>query len=594
MPATKAARNQTLDFAIGLAIVLSVSAVYAQLAHYDFVNLDDNLYVYDNPHVLSGITLASLKWALTAVVASNWMPVTLFSHVLDVQLFGPGSGPMHMVSVLLHALSAIVLFLVLRRATETRWPSAFVAFAFALHPLHVESVAWIAERKDVLSALFWFLALYAYVRYAERPSRGRYVLVAVLFALGLMAKPMLVTFPFTLLLFDIWPLRRFQWPGSVWEKLPLIALSAIASTVSYLVQKSAGAVKAISLSDRVQNALISCVTYVAQTIWPARLAIYYPYPQPIAAGQATAALILIAAISWAALRTWRIRPYIAVGWFWYLGTLVPVIGLVQVGSQAHADRYTYIPMVGLTLILAWGAADIVEKWPKAKQAIAVLAAVSCAAWMGVAMAQAAYWQNSETVFRHAINVTTDNWFAEYNLAHFYMDQPGRLAEAIPHFEAVLRISPDYPEANNNLGACLMNAGRPAEAVARFEAALRARPDFADAHFNLGLDFTRLPGRATDAETQLKAALSLNPDHEQAHNSLALLLVQQGRAAEAIPHLEAVLRLHPDYHAEHNLGAVFAMIPGKQAEAIAHLEAAQRLQPDPRNIQLIEHLRATRN
>lgn len=590
-PAPVRRQLSPFDIAIWSGLILSILIVYARMRHYDFVNFDDDLYVYDNPHVQSGFTLASMKWALTAVVSSNWMPVTLFSHMLDAQLFGLRSGPQHMVNVIFHALSAIVLFMALQRATRMRWPSAFVAFAFALHPLHVGSVAWIAERKDVLSALFWFLALYAYVRYSEKPGRSRYLLVAALFSLGLMSKPMLVTFPFALLLFDLWPLRRFRWPQVLWEKLPLLALSAIVSVLSYFVQQSSGAFTAVPLGMRVGNALISYVTYIAQVFWPARLAVFYPYPRSLEAWQVAGAFALLLGVSFIVLRAWRARPYLTTGWFWYLGTLVPVIGLVQVGNQSRADRYTYIPMVGLTLMVAWGAAEAAEKWPKTKIVISIAAAVLCAIWMVDSSTQTAYWQNSETLYRHAIDVTADNWLAEYNLGHYLMDQPQRIADAIPHFEAVLRIKPNYPEANNNLGACLMNIGRNADAVGHFEAALRAKPDFIDAHYNLGLAFTRIPGRDADAETQFKAALRLAPDRKQAHNSLALLLVQHGRAQEAIPHLETVLRLYPDFRAEHNLGAVLAGITGRKAEALRHLEASQRLHPDPRNSQTIEALRA---
>lgn len=590
-PAPALWRLSSVDIAIWFGLILAILVVYAQTRHYSFVNFDDDLYVYENPHVQSGLTPQSIEWAMTAVVSSNWMPVTLFSHMLDAQLFGLQSGPQHMVNVLFHALAAIVLFMTLQRATGTRWPSAFVAFAFALHPLHVGSVAWIAERKDVLSALFWFLALYAYVRYTERPGGGRYLLVAVLFSLGLMSKPMLVTFPFALLLFDIWPLRRFEWPKVIWEKLPLLALSAIVSTTSYFVQQSSGALISVPLGMRIGNALISYVNYIAQVFWPARLAVFYPYPRSLETWQVAGALVLLIGISLAALRALRTRPWLATGWFWYLGTLVPVIGLVQVGNQSRADRYTYIPMVGLTLMIAWGAAEAAGKRPKTKSAIAIGATLWCVIWMAVSWTQAAYWQNSETLYRHAIDVTADNWLAEYNLGHYLMDQPGRIADAIPHFEAVVRIKPRYPEGNNNLGACLMNVGRNAEAADRFETALRAKPGFVDAHYNLGLALTRIPGRDADAEAQFEAALRLEPDHKQAHNSLALLLVQHGRAPEAIPHLETVLRLYPDYRAEHNLGAVLAGIPGRQTEAIRHLEASERLHPDPRISQMIEALRS---
>ncbi len=585
------ARARRLDIAVWLGLILAVFAVYAQAAHHDFVNFDDDLYVYENPQVLAGLSPATLKWALTAVVSSNWMPVTLISHALDVQIFGPAAGPMHLVNAFFHAFAAILLFAALRRATRMPWPSAFVAFVFALHPLHVGSVAWIAERKDVLSAFFWFLALYLYVRYAESPTRGRYAAVAVAFALGLMAKPMLVTFPFTLLLFDVWPLRRFRWPGSVIEKLPLFALSIVASVVSYMVQSSAGAVQSFPLATRVENALVSYVIYIAQTFWPSGLSVFYPWagqPEPALAGGALLVLIAVTAI---AIRYARPLPFLAVGWFWYLGTLVPVIGLVQVGTQAHADRYTYIPIVGLALMLAWGAAELAAKRPAATKPLAIAAVLTCVACLGLSYAEAANWQNNETLYRAAIRNTSNNWLAEYNLGHYLMDQSGRMQEAIPQFEASLRDHPDSADTHNNLGTCYLETGRYAEAATQFQAALKLRPNFANARFNLGLDYMRMQGHSAEALSELEAALRMDPNLVQAQNTLGVLLVQLGRTPEALPHLEAAVRLRPDFSAERNLGAVLATVPGRQADAVTHLENANRLKQDPALEQLIRQLKS---
>jgi protein O-mannosyl-transferase len=571
-----ARRRKLLDLAVCLGLILSALAVYAQVGGFDFVNYDDNLYVYQNAHVRAGLTPGSVKWALTSAVVGNWTPVTMLSHLLDVQLFGMSSGMHHLVNVVFHTLSAVLLFLLLRRATGGLAISAFVAFVFALHPLHVESVAWVSERKDVLSGFFWFLALYGYVRYTERPSSGRFLLVEAPFCLGLMSKPMIVTFPFTLLLLDIWPLRRTQWPKTVSEKLPLIALCAGASAIAYFVQKSAGAVTAIPLATRTVNVFISYVTYIGQTLWPTRLACYYPYPQSIRAWPAAAACAVLLAVSALAAWAWRMRPYLAVGWFWFLGTLVPVIGLVQVGTQAHADRYMYIPMVGLLLMLAWGAADLVKKWPRTKPAIAAAAVVSCAACMALAWKQASYWQNSETLFQHAIEVTQDNWVAEFDLGT-YLNTMGRGADAIPHFETALRIKPDdarvqdglgaslaslgdctaavphfeaalrarpgLAKASYNLGYCLAISGDDAAAIPLFEAAIRAQPGFADAHFRLGMSLSKIPGRAPDAIREYEAVLRLTPDDAKAHVRLGELLASVGRTQEAIAHLEAAQRIH---------------------------------------------------
>jgi tetratricopeptide (TPR) repeat protein len=584
-PATQPAvaiPERHLDLAICLGLILSIFAVYAQVGHFDFIHFDDQDYVYENVHVKAGLAPASIKWAFTAVVSANWMPVTLLSHMLDVQFFGLRSGMHHLVNVLFHALSALLLFMVLRRATRARWPSAFVAFVFALHPLHVESVAWISERKDVLSAFFFFLALYAYVRYTERPGLGRYLAVLGLFCLGLMSKPMLVTFPFTLLLFDIWPLGRVQWPKILWEKLPLFALSAGSSVVTYFTQRSITTVLAAPLAP--QNALLSYVTYIRQMFWPVRLAIFYPYPRSIEASEAAAAGAVILSVSALAIYLWRVRPrvapYFITGWFWYLGTLVPVIGLVQVGRQSHADRYTYIPMVGLLMILAWGAADVVGKWPRTKPAIAAAATISCIVCMAAASAQAAYWRNGVTLFQHALDVTEDNLVAESSLGYHLMKAPGRCPDAIPHFEAALRINPDDVETDANLGFCLMQSGRPTDAIPYFEAVLRANPDSAEAHNNLGLALSQTPGRDADAIPHFEAVLRAQPDSADTNNNLGACLVNSGRPADAVPYFEAALRTKPDSaDIQFNLGMALSKTPGRDADAISHLEAALRLRPD---------------
>jgi tetratricopeptide (TPR) repeat protein len=437
------------------------------------------------------------------------MPVTLFSHMLDCQLFHMESGMHHLDNVLLHILATLLLFAVLKRATQARWPSAFVALIFAVHPLHVESVAWVAERKDVLSACFWFLAWYGYLRYVERPSLRSYLLVAVPFALGLMAKPMLVTFPFTLFLLDFWPLKRV----SVIEKLPLIAMSAADACVTFLVQKSTAAVQSYPLPVRIENAMISYVTYLGQMFWPARLSVLYPYQQSPELWQAIAAGIILAAVTASVICTRRSYPYLAVGWFWYLGTLVPVIGIVQVGLQSYADRYMYIPMIGLLIMLAWGARDLLRRWPAAMPALVVAAAACGTGCMSLAYLQTAYWQNSGTLFERALQVTRNNYVAEYNLANYLMNS-SRGVEAIPHFEAALRIRPDYPEAQNNLGMTIGNIpGRMPEAISHFEAAVRLKPDLLQAHYNLAVALEQTPGGKAEALKHYQFIERLQPSPE---------------------------------------------------------------------------------
>jgi len=503
-------RQKLFALAICLGLILSTLAVYSQVRSFDFVRYDDEVYVYENAHVQAGLTPDSVKWAFTGVVAGNWMPVTLLSHILDAQLFGMRSGMHHLVNVLFHALSAVLLFVSLRRATGAPGLSAFAAFVFALHPLHVESVAWVSERKDVLSTFFWLLTLYGYIRYAEQPSRGRCLVVAATFCLGLMSKPMLVTLPFTLWLFDLWPLRRTRWPRTIWEKLPLIALSVCASTVTYLVQRSAGAVASVSLARRIGNVFISYVAYIGQMFWPVRLAAFYPYPQSIPAWKAGAALAIVVTASVVAMRAWRTRPYLTMGWFWYLGTLVPVIGFVQVGSQAHADRYMYIPMIGLSVMLAWGAADVVAKWPRTKSVAAVAGAAFCAVCLALARAETAYWENSEKLFHRALEVTQGNTAIE-----------------------------------NDLGAYLATVHRDAEAIPHFEAALRINPKLAEVHYNLGDSLSKIPGRTADAIEQYQAALQLRPYDVRAYARVGELLVDLGRTEQAIAYLEAVQRVYPD-------------------------------------------------
>ncbi|MDP9112524.1 MAG: tetratricopeptide repeat protein [Acidobacteriota bacterium] len=616
--------------AICLGLILSTLAVYWQTGSFDFINYDDPVYVYQNTHVQSGLTLASIKWAFSAVVDGNWIPVTLLSHILDAQFFGMRSGLHHLMNVGFHALSAVLLFVSLRRATGARGLSAFVAFVFALHPLHIGSVAWVAERKDVLSTFFWFLALYAYVRYTDRPTLGRYLAMVAPFCLGLMSKPMLVTFPFTLWLLDLWPLRRTNWPRTIGEKLPLIVLSIGASVVTYLVQGSAGFLAMIPLATRLENAFLSYLIYIGQMFWPMRLAVYYPYPTSSAAWQAVAAFAVLLAISAGALRVWRTRPYLAVGWFWYLGTLVPVIGLVQVGSQAHADRYMYVPMIGLSIMLAWGAADVVAKWPGTKPVLAMAAAVSCVACSVLAWREAAYWRDSQTLFQRALEVTKNNALAENNLgmylmtvqrnrvaiSHFeaaleinpnYTDAhsnlgyvlsqiPERIPDAVKQYEAALLLQPANAEAQNGLGATLVRRGDCAGAIPHFAAALHSKPEQTDAIFNLGTCQMAVKNYEA-AIPYFEAAIRAQPGFAEAHFSLAGCLSRiSGRTPDAVKEYEATLQLRPNEGLARLAHAKLGMLladQGRAEEAIQHLEAVQRIQPDPSIAKIIERLQKKR-
>jgi tetratricopeptide (TPR) repeat protein len=630
---------------IYVCLFLATFAVYAQVRHFDFVNFDDPEYVARNPHVRTGLTPANVAWAFTSTEAANWFPLTRLSHMLDCQMFGLRSGWHHLTNVLLHAVAALLLFAFLNRSTGRRWPSALVAFLFALHPLHVESVAWVAERKDSLSALCWSLGLWSYVRYVERPTRGRHLLVVLALGLGLMAKPMIVTLPIVLLLVDVWPLGR----ATVWswsrispllrEKIPLFAMSAVVACVTYLVQQSGGAVQSIDafpLGLRIENALVSYTVYVVKMFWPTRLAVFYPYPQDVPVWQVAVSALAIAAVSTVAYRAVRRFPYLAVGWLWYLITLAPVIGLVQIGAQARADRYTYIPMIGLTIVLAWGAADLFDRVPRVKLAGIVLAAVTCAGCVALTWVQTGYWRDSRTLFQHALDATDGNYLAEHNLGVALAEEPADLDQAVAHFQAALRIRPDYvrahtdlgsalarlpgrlPEAmaefqtalaispdlaipHNNFGNALSQAGRWSEAIHEYQTALRIDPEYADARhnlagaeYNLGLMLAKAGGRESEAIAHLEAAVRLRPDYAEAHNNLGVLLAQEpGGVDEAITHFQAALQIDPEYADAHvNLGVALSQMPGRVSEAIAHLEAAERIHPDAAVGRMVEELKAS--
>ena len=575
-PAAAARQNSW----ICLGLLAAAFALYAPVRQFEFVNYDDNEFVTENPYVRHGFTAVGVKWALTSGDAANWLPLTRLSHMLDAQLFGLDSGWHHLTNVLLHALAVLALFAFLFGATRARWPSAFAALLFALHPLHVESVAWVAERKDVLSALFWFLTLYAWVRYAERPGFRRYLLVVLPFCLGLMSKPMVVTLPFVLLLVDFWPLARGL---RIPEKLPLFALSAAAAAIAYNAQQRAGAVAALAvhpLGSRAANALVSYVVYLFKTVWPTRLAAFYPYPREIPAWQTALAALFLAGVSFLVTRLRKSHPYLLTGWLWYLGTLVPVIGLVQVGAQARADRYMYIPMTGLAIMLAWGAADVLRRWPQIRRLALVPLTAECLFLALLSWLQISYWSSSETLFRHALNVTENNPVAHNNLGNALAATPGRLPEAVAEYETALRIEPEHAEAHNNLGAALIQLpGRLQDGIGHLQTAQRIRPDYAEAHNNLGGALLQA-GRAPEAVAQFATALRLRPDYEEAHNNMGNALARiPGRMPDAVAQYEAALRIDPgDAEAHYNLGTALAQM-GRTPEAIAHFETALRIRPD---------------
>jgi tetratricopeptide (TPR) repeat protein len=635
-------------------LLLAVIAVFGQTVGHDFVNFDDEDYVGDNSQVTGGLTVHGIAWAFRQFHSNNWHPLTWLSHMLDCQLYGLAwPGGHHLTNVVLHAASAILLLLVLRQMSGAVWPGALAAGLFAIHPLHVESVAWVAERKDVLSGLFFMLTLAAYTGYARRPfSLLRYLLVTALFALGLMAKPMLVTLPLVLLLLDYWPLGRAgsrEWgargqeslpvpaeicdlkseicnprrstrrpPRTSWawlivEKLPWLALAAVSCGVTYWAQGTAVTpIQHLPLPSRMANALVSYITYLGQFTCPAGLAVLYPFPHnALPAWKIVGCGLLLMGISLAALAYRRKCPYLLVGWLWYLGMLVPVIGLVQVGGQSIADRYTYLTHIGLSIALAWGAERVARRWPDRRWLFAVVSALVVAGLTACAWQQASYWQNSETLWTHTLACTSHNPIAhnnlgsalagrgqvdeaiahyrkaleikpDYAMAHIGLGSTlagrGQLDEAMAHYWKALAIEPDNPEAHNNLGNAMVGRGQVDEAIAHYRKALEIKPDYAEAHVNLGAQLVGR-GRVDEAIAHYRKALEIKPDFAEAHNNLAAELAGRGQVDEAIAHYRKALELKADYAEAHNNLAVALAGRGQADEAIAHYRRAVEIKPD---------------
>ena len=571
---------------ISAALILITVAVYAPVRHYGFVSFDDPQYVSENPDVSAGLTAHGIRWAFTTGHASNWHPLTWLSHMADVQMFGLNAGPQHLTNVVFHIANTLLLFGLLYTMTGALGRSGFVAALFAVHPLHVESVAWIAERKDVLSTLLWMLTIWAYVAYVRQPRAARFATVVLAFGLGLMAKPMLVTLPFVLVLLDVWPLGRMSLERSaviksVKEKTPLIAMAVAASVVTFAVQRRGGAVAgldAIPPGLRTANALTSYTAYMWKMFWPSGLTVLYPFPKSIPAWQVAGSVVALMGISLAALRQGRRRPYIPVGWLWFLGTLVPVIGFVQVGSQSMADRYTYVPLIGLSIIAAWGLPDLAAR-VRAKPALLTAAAVSLlAACTWGARQQVAYWKDSVTLWSRALNVTDGNYRAHVALGSL-LQEGGKAGDATAHFQEALRLRPDYAEAHNKLGAVLADEGRTAEAVPHFVEAIRLKRDLFEAHNNLGNASAR-QGKLEEAIAHYHDALRWKPDDVAAHNGLGSALDDQGKFDEAIAQYAEAIRIDPAHAPAHNNMGASLLKQGKAEEAVREFRESIRL--DPRN------------
>jgi protein O-mannosyl-transferase len=615
-----------------LALAAITIAVYAPVRHYDFVSIDDPLYVSENPIVARGLSTDGVLWALSTGHAANWHPVTWLSHMADVQMFGMVPGRHHVTSVALHVLNTLLLFFLLARLTRRTGASACVAALFGVHPLHVESVAWVAERKDVLSTLFWFLALWAYVAFTQASGSGAsaasdgttsssasrgasrvrrvvsYSLMIICYALGLMAKPMLVTLPIVLLLLDWWPLGRWtpgrtgdpdarpairglpsallgarKPAGYIWpllaEKLPLVAAAAASGLITLLVQQRGGAVSNLAivpLGHRVANAVISLGTYAMKAVWPGELSVFYRYPRSIPIIPLVASAAFLVSVTWLAIVLARRRPYVLVGWLWYLIALLPVIGLVQIGRQAMADRYTYVPLIGLFLIAVWGAWDLLARWPVRRVILPVAASVVIACYAVMARAQVGCWANSEALWQHARNVDPANYYAHNALGALASDA-GRLSEAIGYFSETIRLAPDYPEAYNNLGLMYAREGRAADAAVQYRKAIELNPSLAAAHDNLGVALVAL-GRTGEAIPEYEAAIRLDPGAALFRSNLGAALYGQGRAADAIAPFNEALRLDPAHAPAHTGLALALTALGRLAEGVPHFAEAVRLQP----------------
>jgi tetratricopeptide (TPR) repeat protein len=571
---------------ITAGLVLAVAVAYAPVARYGFINFDDPEYVIDNQHVRHGLTSAGIAWAFSAFYSANWHPLTWLSLMLDVQLFGVDARAMHLTSVVLHAAAAVLLFVTLHRMTGTPWASGVVAGLFALHPLRVESVAWISERKDVLSTCLWMATLLAYAYYAERPTWRRYAMVALTFAAGLLAKPMVVTLPFALLLLDLWPLQRVsltagsaqRWARLALEKVPLFALAAVVSLVVYRAQSEGGAVTsfaALPITARVANALLSYSSYIGLTIWPQGLAVFYPLREVMPLGRVALAALALGGMT--LLTLWRVQrePWLLVGWLWYLGTLVPVIGIIRAGDQAMADRFTYIPQVGLWLMIVWSLRERVTaaRWRLVLPAAASLALAACVVTTRL---QLRHWRESQSLFGRALAVTGNNALAHTNYG-FALLEHGQADEAMKHFRRAVTLMPRYPKARLNLGVGLGTLGQSDEAIAEYREAVRLDPGYAAAHYDLGLELAEA-GRLDEAIPEYREALRLDPTHAKAHNNLGLALARQGNAEEALPHYEAALALDSELAAVHNNMAVLLERIGRSDEALGHYRRGVELGP----------------
>ena len=527
--------NNLIPVLICLSLAILTVITFWSLKDCGFINFDDPIYVYENHYVQSGLNWNSIIQAFSselAKVSGHWCPVTWLSLMLDYQIFGLNPQGFHLTNLLFHVMNTILLFLVLRRMTKKLWPSAFVAALFAIHPLHVESVAWITERKDVLSTFFWMLTMGAYSYYVEHQGFQRYFFILLFFVLGLMAKPMLIILPFVLLLLDYWPLQRFvvkkpadpeyKWSliyPLLWEKVPLFALIILSSIVTYFAAQVGGgfaSIEALPLGVRIGNAFVSYITYIGKMIWPSNLAVLYPHPGLLVSWQVMGSVFLLIAITVAVF--WRAKrsPYLATGWLWYLGTLVPVLGIVQAGSQAMADRYTYVPLTGLFIMVAWGIPDLLKKWNHRKEILLASSALIILSLSIITWIQVGYWQNSITLFDHTLKITDNNWLIYSDRCTTYYVL-GNYSQAIDDCSRAIEIKPDLAEVYNSRGLAYCSLGNCSQAIDDYGRAIEIRPNYAEAYINRGNAYRRL-GNYKQAIEDLNMAIKIKPDFADAYNS----------------------------------------------------------------------------
>ena len=541
-----------------LLLALVTAVVYWPVTGFPFINFDDGDYITDNPVTQAGLTWHGFVWAFNGIHVSNWHPLSWLSHMLDCQMFGLNAGGHHFVSLLFHIANTLLLFIFLRKTTGANWRSAMVAALFAWHPMHVESVAWVAERKDVLSAFFWLLTLLAYARYVDlskvqnAKSKLFYALSLLACAGALMSKPMAVTLPFTLLLVDLWPLNRiqnseFKMRNLMWlaiEKIPFFALSFLLCLVTFLAQRGAGAVSPVEWSSRLGNVPVAYARYISKTFWPTDLAIVYPYVYRWPTLAIAGSVLLLIFVSVIAVVLLKRKPWLASGWFWFLGTLVPVIGFVQVGAQSMADRYSYIPSIGLFVIVVWGVSEFCAEREKRKMLLTIFGGVAMTGCLLVTSLQVSYWRSNLDLFMHALNVTQNNYVADNALGKAFENQ-GDLARAAALYQEAVRIEPRYAISQYNYGLALIALGHREEALEHLAAAARLDPGNADAQFNLGVFFLQQK-RWTDAAQCFHATLKLKPDSAAAHFRLGQALVQLQKIPEAAAQFQEALRLQPDF------------------------------------------------